>query len=1592
MLTYNRAEGTWILCAIMCLAALLGSLPAYGLQPRLGFDELAQASDAIFVGTVQHISCRPGPNGNTIFTDVVFDPVTPVHKKAGVTTSLTAPFTLTHEGGQLGNIVVMVSGQPKFEVGGKYVLFSLMDGEIHSSPLIGGNQGLFQVVADSVGGQEYVLTASRKGVTGFSEGRLECTRIVERIEAGQAVFAPQGDTGDPMPEPWTSPDAPLPAVRKVLEASSQPIVTLDGFLGLVKQALTGPPPARPVLPAILAAGEAVEDPDEPMGKLGEPAIPMLNEDGLTEEGLASLAAVKGITDLANAIKEGRAVEGGSLFTCGYVDLFQVMELVSPALWTYNLDISAMQTTNKFMDIFRQRANDGSFGHNWYSEICGFITEQQRKDVYGSGWGTAIGICKSYFFSQCGEILEADVMYKRTGDFTWHADLAMTLGQYDRHIYLPVAMHELGHTWGLQRGDETYDYDEPTIMHGAYHDMVEDGFGLHVSDVKKLRAIYDDQTSILTVNDLGIESYYAQDGLKHATTNKWNWNAQTGGSYVPGETITVHNVTIENMSRYASPNVKVRMYLSSDRNGTTWECPTVWHFASVPAEQYAVFDLTTTIPAATSAYDTYYITLRITGDNDNGSWDDYQPNNTTSVYLPITVTCPSISAPTGVAAWDGTSTSNIQVSWNAVSGAWTYQVYRADTNNSANAMALGVPIVTTTYYDNSALAGKTYYYWVKAIRECQTQSNFSSSNAGYRALTPPVVTASTRTAFDDRIRVTWPAAGGIASHYQVYRNTTYSLTGATAISGWQTALSFDDMNVAEPLTQYFYWVKAAVSSTGTNASGLVLEWCGIGERGLTAPTSVDASDGTYADYVRVTWTGPVYSGNKYYRVFRGVSSDPNAATALGTWQTATTYDDTTAAQGAPYYYWVKVGTNSSGSNASTFSVPDTGYRPAAALAAPTGVSASAGTYTTKVTITWSAVTEATHYRIYCSYPYNNTFFCQPISDWVTGTSFDDTTATPGLTMYYWVKAAASSEGYRASAFSPTYGVPYPHSGWRKLSPPGSITATGGTYADKVVVSWTPAAGAANFHRIHRGTTTNVLQATPLTDWISETSYEDTPDDTCTSYFYWLQSATTSAGARPSDLSSLPAAGYRSLGTPSAPVASDGTSQTQITVTWSSLPGATQYRLYRNTVDDPDTASILGSWTAATSFNDIYADPGKDYYYWIKGAGDQFGFCASPLGPSDSGWRALPAATNVVATDGTYSNRVRVTWSQSSSYAACRVMRGLTSDFNLASPISDWIWPRNFDDTTAEPGTTYYYWVVSAAGDGAHPTAAAGPDTGYRVVAAPANVMASKGTYLGFVNVQWDAVPDATHYRVYRSNYNIPAGSEPVSDWITDLQIDDETAQQTIYYFYWVKAAANDAGLGASGWSTEDLGWRGTAPPVVASAVSRRTHGTAGSFDLDVSDPSRVEPRTGGPILLIVEFDKPIQAAEGLSVDSVLASNGTVSNVTLRPDNLALEIELSGVQNAKVFSIKFPGISDAYNPAAVVTDFVCFKVLAGDANRDGAVNIFDLVVTRNRLNQNVDATTFGTDVNTDGNINIFDLVHIRNSLNQTASGECPSFHQG
>jgi len=81
------------------------------------------------------------------------------------------------------------------------------------------------------------------------------------------------------------------------------------------------------------------------------------------------------------------------------------------------------------------------------------------------------------------------------------------------------------------------------------------------------------------------------------------------------------------------------------------------------------------------------------------------------------------------------------------------------------------------------------------------------------LSPPTgVSASDLLA--NKVQITWNTVSG-ASHYQVFRADTL-LGTKTAISGWQTGTSYLDTSVTSETT-YYYWVKAAQSGSGDNAS-------------------------------------------------------------------------------------------------------------------------------------------------------------------------------------------------------------------------------------------------------------------------------------------------------------------------------------------------------------------------------------------------------------------------------------------------------------------------------------------------------------------------------------------------------------------------------------------------------------------------------------------------------------------------------------------------------------------------------------------------------------------------------------------------------
>ncbi|MBM4340890.1 MAG: hypothetical protein FJ110_15270 [Deltaproteobacteria bacterium] len=178
---------------------------------------------------------------------------------------------------------------------------------------------------------------------------------------------------------------------------------------------------------------------------------------------------------------------------------------------------------------------------------------------------------------------------------------------------------------------------------------------------------------------------------------------------------------------------------------------------------------------------------------------------------------------------------------------------------------------------------------------------------------------------------------------------------------------------------------------------------------SAPTNVQASDGTYIDKVEVTWTAS--PGATSYTVYRAANRW-GTKTTLGT-TSAITYDDTTALAGTIYYYYVKAA-NANGT--SNFSVYDTGSRGTSPTdgipSPPTNVQASDGTYIDKVEVTWTASPGATSYTVYRA---ANRWVTKTALGTTSGTTYDDTTALPVKIYYYYVKASNANGTSNFSAY-------------------------------------------------------------------------------------------------------------------------------------------------------------------------------------------------------------------------------------------------------------------------------------------------------------------------------------------------------------------------------------------------------------------------------------------------------------------------------------------------------------------------------------------------------------------------------------------------
>jgi len=268
---------------------------------------------------------------------------------------------------------------------------------------------------------------------------------------------------------------------------------------------------------------------------------------------------------------------------------------------------------------------------------------------------------------------------------------------------------------------------------------------------------------------------------------------------------------------------------------------------------------------------------------------------------------------------------------------------------------------------------------------------------------------------------------------------------------------------------------------------------------TAPTGVEASDNTFTGKIVVEWDAAKDAAS--YDVYRANMPAWTGAkmTRIATSVSGTSYDDTSAASGNRYYYWVKA-KNSGG--ASKFSAFDAGYwgTVGSSPARPTDADATDGAVAGHVRITWTTVSDTLIYEIWrADIPAFLGGKMKKIGT-ADSTSYEDATAIAGNSYYYWIKARNSWGVSRYSLFDTGY------VGSKNNPPaaPSNVSATDG-FPAMVTITWSLSPGTI-IYEIWRATDTVGNGGKPVrigTADDDEFVFIDTSMDWGETYYYWIK---------------------------------------------------------------------------------------------------------------------------------------------------------------------------------------------------------------------------------------------------------------------------------------------------------------------------------------------------------------------------------------------------------------------------------------------------------------------------------------------------------
>jgi fibronectin type 3 domain-containing protein len=514
--------------------------------------------------------------------------------------------------------------------------------------------------------------------------------------------------------------------------------------------------------------------------------------------------------------------------------------------------------------------------------------------------------------------------------------------------------------------------------------------------------------------------------------------------------------------------------------------------------------------------------------------------------PTLATATSPSAPINVTA--SAVDAKVTVSWNVVSGASSYNVYRSS-SQTGTYDKIGES-ESPSYIDTVSSMG-TYYYQVSVV----SAGGFESAHSTWKSVTvtrPTAPTNVTASVADAKVTVSWDEVSG-ASSYNVYRSG--SQTGTYTKIGESASPMYID--TVSSVGTYYYQVSV-VSAGGFESAHST--WKSVTVTGPTAPTNVTAS--VVGAEVTVSWDE--MSGASSYNVYRSDSYYGGTLTKIGESESPS-YIDTVSSVGT-YYYQVRV--VSAGGLAGAYSTQRSVM--VTSPNAPTNITAST-TADNKASLSWSAVSRASSYNVYRSDSQTGTYTKIGES---ASPSYIDMVTVAGA--YYYKVSAVSAEGFESTLSTSTVVITI-------SSIPTNVSTN--VVGAEITVSWSAALGASSYNVYRSDSQTGIYTK------IGESSsplYIDTVSIVGT---YYYKVSAVSAGNSESTLSTPTSATVSSIPTNVSTSIADA----EVTISWSPVLGASSYNVYRSD-SSGGTYTKIGESTSLSYINTVTV--ARIYYYKVS----------------------------------------------------------------------------------------------------------------------------------------------------------------------------------------------------------------------------------------------------------------------------------------------------------------------------------------------------------------------------------------------------------